>query len=250
LTALSDRSPAALLVAVLDPSRAVEEKYLGYVVVTSTGQQISGMVVAETSTSIELANSDGKTTVLSRADIDEMRVTRKSFMPEGVEKDFSPQALADIFAYIGGVGKVPKTMPGNRPRTVVADERGTLTLRPDECRMYGPSIVLEPHFGNLGFWHSDQDWAAWSMEVPAPGRYEVRLEYACPDAAAGNRFEVLVRGARLIGQVVPTGSWADYQIQSIGVLELPAGPAELSIRSAGPIHNALMDLKMVQLQPQ
>src|SRR5690606_34921875 len=42
LAAVTDRSASTLLIALLDPNRAVEAKYRGYVVVTKNGQVLSG----------------------------------------------------------------------------------------------------------------------------------------------------------------------------------------------------------------
>src|SRR6185295_13021241 len=44
LAALTDYSPEALLVALLDPNRGVEAKYLDYVAVTTAGLTYTGML--------------------------------------------------------------------------------------------------------------------------------------------------------------------------------------------------------------
>jgi putative membrane-bound dehydrogenase-like protein len=100
LGGVRDRSPAGILTAVLDPNRAVESKYTGYTVVMLDGRVLSGMLLVEGSSSITLARPDGKADKLLRVDIDTMTGTGKSFMPEGLEKDVSPEALADIIAFL------------------------------------------------------------------------------------------------------------------------------------------------------
>jgi putative membrane-bound dehydrogenase-like protein len=100
LETFQDRSPANLLVAVLDPNRAVEARYTGYTIQTTDGRVLSGMIVNETSGSLTLARPDGKIERVARVDIEEMASSGKSFMPEGFEKDLSDQQLADLFAFL------------------------------------------------------------------------------------------------------------------------------------------------------
>jgi putative heme-binding domain-containing protein len=100
LASVKDKSPEALLVAILDPSRAIEPRYINYVVLTKKGQTLTGLIASETSTSLILGGPDGKKFELLRSDIDELTSSGKSLMPEGLEKDLSQEALADVIAYI------------------------------------------------------------------------------------------------------------------------------------------------------
>ncbi len=100
LANLQNKSVDALLLAMLDPNRAVEQKYRGYVVVTRDGRIVNGLIKSETASSITLAEPNGKEHVILRIDLDEMTDTGKSFMPEGLEKDLTPQNMADIFAFV------------------------------------------------------------------------------------------------------------------------------------------------------
>ncbi len=100
LANLKNKSTDALLLALLDPNRAVELKFRGYVVVTRDGRIVSGLIKSETASSITLVEPNGKEHVILRIDLDEMTDTGKSFMPEGLEKDLSPQNMADIFAFV------------------------------------------------------------------------------------------------------------------------------------------------------
>jgi putative membrane-bound dehydrogenase-like protein len=108
LASVKDKSPEALLVAILDPSRAVEPRYINYVVQTKKGQTLTGLIANETSTSIILGGPDGKKFELLRSDIDEMNSTGKSLMPEGLEKDLSQEAMADVIAYVRSQAMVEK----------------------------------------------------------------------------------------------------------------------------------------------
>jgi putative heme-binding domain-containing protein len=100
LASRKDKSSASLLVAVLDPNRSVEPKYVAYVAVTDSGRTYTGVLADESANGLVLVGAKGERVELLRSEIDELTSTSKSLMPEGLEKDLSPQALADVIAYI------------------------------------------------------------------------------------------------------------------------------------------------------
>lgn len=250
LAALTNRSPEALLIAVLDPNRAVEDKFVNYVAITNDGRQFTGILREETSGSLTLEGPDGKKHVILRKDLEVLAATGKSLMPEGMEKDLSPTDLADVLAYLGGIGPPPKSFPGNRPEVVRAGVNGRLQCLATNGRIYGPTLVFEEQYRNLGFWQSAEDRAVWTIEAPAAGRYRVMLDYACPQESAGDEFVLEVAGQTLTGRVEATGSWDNYRSKPLGEVELPQGQVELHFRSAGPVRNALLDLREIRLTPQ
>ncbi|MDC0936233.1 c-type cytochrome [Pirellulales bacterium] len=100
LAAITDRSPAALLVSVLDPNRAVEDKYRSYNVLTDDGRARTGIFVAETSTTITLKNAQGKEEVILRNEIDALQNTGSSLMPSGIEKELDVHKMADVLSFV------------------------------------------------------------------------------------------------------------------------------------------------------
>jgi putative heme-binding domain-containing protein len=114
IIALTDRSPTAMLVAVLDPNRAVEDRFLDYIAVTADGRQFTGMLSSETGSSITLTGQEGKQVVILRSQLEELHCSGKSLMPEGMEKDISRQELANLLAYLAG--PMAKTNPAPSPR--------------------------------------------------------------------------------------------------------------------------------------
>jgi putative heme-binding domain-containing protein len=100
LATVQNKSTDTFLTAILDPNQAVEQKYQGYVIVTNDGRVLSGLVKTESGGSLVLAEPNGREHEILRIDIDQMQSTGKSFMPEGLEKDLSPQAVADVIAFI------------------------------------------------------------------------------------------------------------------------------------------------------
>jgi putative heme-binding domain-containing protein len=100
LNTLTDRSPKTLLTAILDPNFAVEPKYQSYSITTTGGQVLAGMLLEETATSLTLADAGGKQIQVPRAEIEELKATGRSLMPEGLERDVTPEALADILTLL------------------------------------------------------------------------------------------------------------------------------------------------------
>jgi putative heme-binding domain-containing protein len=100
LAALSDKSPEYLLMNVIDPNRAVEAKFTNYVIETKSGETLSGIVAAETGNSVTLVSADGKSHVVLRTDVQSLRSTGTSLMPEGLEKQIDHQAMADLLAFL------------------------------------------------------------------------------------------------------------------------------------------------------
>jgi putative heme-binding domain-containing protein len=100
LASMTDKSPATLLNAILDPNAAVDAKYFNYTIVTSDGQVFSGRLETETGSSITLLAAEGKRTTILRRDIEELQASARSVMPDGLERELTPQDLADLIQFV------------------------------------------------------------------------------------------------------------------------------------------------------
>lgn len=100
LAAITDKSPKSLLAAILDPNQAVEPRFRLHQVLTGDGEAISGVLAAETAHSLTLISQDGRRHELIRADLEQVQVTAKSLMPEGIEKELDSQGVADVIAHL------------------------------------------------------------------------------------------------------------------------------------------------------
>jgi putative membrane-bound dehydrogenase-like protein len=251
LASLGDKSSQGLLIAVLDPNRAVEARYVGYTATTKGGVVFTGVLASETGNSITLAGQDGQKKTILRSDLEELTSSGKSAMPEGLEQQIKPQEMADVFAYVRSVGPQPqrKTFAGNKPELVRPGRDGALLLTAAACEIYGPTVVLEKQYGNLGYWTTQEDRAVWSVEVTKAGKYAVWLDWACDAGAAGKTFLLESGPNRLTGKVASTGNWGTYRQAKVGEIVLPAGRQRITFRSAGRIFTPLIDLKSVKLVP-
>ena len=69
-------------------------------VVDQNGRTYSGIIAAETATSLTLRRGDGAEDTILRAQIAEMASTGLSIMPEGLEKTISKPEMADLIAFL------------------------------------------------------------------------------------------------------------------------------------------------------
>ncbi|MEE2706751.1 MAG: PVC-type heme-binding CxxCH protein [Planctomycetota bacterium] len=100
LTGIGKRNKQELLIEILDPNRSVEGNYRQWTVVTADGVQITGLLTAESATSVELLDAEGKKHTIERSDIDELDQSKLSLMPVGLEKDLHPQDFADLLEFL------------------------------------------------------------------------------------------------------------------------------------------------------
>lgn len=249
LAPLVSKPRQTLLAAVLDPNQAIDPRYISYQVMTDAGLSISGLLTSESATSIVLTAQDGKQHTLLRSDIDQFKSTGKSLMPEGLEKDISPQQMADLLAFLSAAAVQPKSFAGNAAVVVNPDAQGVVVLSAENCEIRGPALVFEDHFGNLGMWHSAEDSATWTITLDAAATYRVFLEYACDDGVAGNTLLAEAADKSLRVRVGGTGAWSRYRLAPIGELSLPTGANTIVVRSDGSIRGALVDLRTLQLVP-
>jgi putative membrane-bound dehydrogenase-like protein len=94
------KTAAALLVDILNPNQAIDSNYINYVVTTKSGRSLSGIIAAETASSVTLRRADNQTDVVLRQDIEDMQSTGVSLMPEGLEKNIPVEAMADLLAFL------------------------------------------------------------------------------------------------------------------------------------------------------
>lgn len=100
LATIKARGVEFILTNVLDPSREVNPQFVNYVVVTTDGRTLTGLIAAESAAGITLRRAENASDTVLRTDINELQSTGLSIMPEGLEKQLDPQALADVIAYL------------------------------------------------------------------------------------------------------------------------------------------------------
>lgn len=103
LNAIRNRGRDSILLNILDPNREVLPNFVSYQVALDNGRTLTGMLSAETATSITLHKADGTSETILRVNIESLRSTGLSFMPEGLEQRVDHQAMADLLAYLESI---------------------------------------------------------------------------------------------------------------------------------------------------
>ena len=248
----ADKSSQGMLIAVLDPNRAVEARYVNYSAITRAGLTLTGILASETGNSITLIGQDGKPQVILRKDLDELTSTGKSLMPEGLEKEIKPQDMADIFAFVRSAGPQvkPKVFKGNKPELVKAND-GSLLLSREERGSLRPRTWSSRT--NTRTWATGTRTTAWRS-----GRWTCRRRAATRSCCTGpaqrtrpaSHSSCRPVANQLTSKVTATGGWDIYKEAEVGSLVLSAGQQRLSMRPAGRLNGtAMLDLKSIKLVP-
>ena len=96
-----------MLLNVVNPSAEIREGFENYVAITGDGRTLNGFISDQDAQVVTLRGPDGQTTVLPRADLEDLKAVPVSLMPEGLLKDWSDQQVRDLFAYLRSTQPLP-----------------------------------------------------------------------------------------------------------------------------------------------
>jgi putative heme-binding domain-containing protein len=103
----SDRAnPDYILENVLDPSAAVSGEYTLTNLATTDGRLISGIIREQSDASLVIQTASERI-VLPREDLEAVKPTTISMMPEGLLAPLSTREVRDLFAYLASTTQVP-----------------------------------------------------------------------------------------------------------------------------------------------
>jgi len=89
-----------LLVSAVDPSAVIRKEYLAYVVQTTDGRTLTGLIAEQTPGAVTLVDGKNQRTTVARGKIESMQESPVSLMPENLLKELKPQELRDLFSYL------------------------------------------------------------------------------------------------------------------------------------------------------
>jgi putative heme-binding domain-containing protein len=85
---------------VFDPSLVIGVSYQARTVRAADGRVVTGLLTEDSPQRVVLKVQGGKLETIAREDVEAMKISELSLMPEGVEKQLQPQEIADLFAFI------------------------------------------------------------------------------------------------------------------------------------------------------
>jgi len=174
LSAANNRADETLVSDIMDPGNQITAGYRSYTVLTEDGRIFTGVLAAETATSITLRKEEAVEETILRKDIDEMEASDLSMMPEDLEKEVSPQDVADLIAFLR------KTLGPAPPPSVVLFEddhsfaevlkngAGTATIETADRFSGTASLAVTPP---QRFALKIPGWDYRITENPGPGEY-------------------------------------------------------------------------------
>ncbi|HEX4146625.1 MAG TPA: PVC-type heme-binding CxxCH protein [Pirellulales bacterium] len=92
----------AILLHVLIPEYEITPGFGAYLVETTDGRILAGLLVGETATQVTLRAALGREETVLRSDIESLALSKLSLMPQELEKSMSRQEMADLLAYLKG----------------------------------------------------------------------------------------------------------------------------------------------------
>ena len=100
LISVVEHPPERLLASILDPSADIQPGFSAYTCTLQSGEQIYGLVSAETANSVTMKLADGSLKILLRNQIAALQSQNLSLMPEGLEAAITVQEMADLLAFL------------------------------------------------------------------------------------------------------------------------------------------------------
>ncbi|MBC7815910.1 MAG: c-type cytochrome, partial [Planctomycetaceae bacterium] len=100
LTTANRKDRDYLLISLVDPSVVIRKEFLSHVVQMQDGRVLNGLIVERTDAGLTLANAKNERVTLAVANIEVLRESPISLMPDDQYKLLKPQELRDLFAYL------------------------------------------------------------------------------------------------------------------------------------------------------
>jgi len=103
LSGINNKTKEELITSIVNPSYAIDPRFVNYIITTKDGRMHDGIISNETIWAITLrgGSEEGDETVL-RKNIAAIRASSVSLMPDELEKSLGKQGLADVIAYLRG----------------------------------------------------------------------------------------------------------------------------------------------------
>ena len=93
-----------LLVSLVDHSSVIRKEFVSVVVLTTDGRVETGLAVARDDGGLTIVTSKNERKSFSAGEIEEVRESSVSHMPDTLYRQFKPQELRDLFSWLQSNG--------------------------------------------------------------------------------------------------------------------------------------------------
>jgi putative membrane-bound dehydrogenase-like protein len=104
LTGAERKNRDWLITQVVDPSSVIRPEFVAYLVTTTDGRTLTGLIAESTPKAVTLLDAKNERTILARDKIDELEPSPVSLMPEKILDPFDDQQICDLFSYLQSDG--------------------------------------------------------------------------------------------------------------------------------------------------
>jgi S1-C subfamily serine protease len=158
-------------------------------------------------------------------------------------------------------GEMVKVWKPQDPRSlqlpIKPNSKGVYRLDASSAQLFGPSVqfqYLPSRSMNrsqicIGALRSSRDEVLWVLDDPRPGAYEVWVEQACDNEAAGNSYTIGTSREPIESLALPTANWLESRPIMIGELELGEDDPVFSLQPLQDSDQSLMLLHRIELRP-
>jgi putative heme-binding domain-containing protein len=101
LSEIGDKlSREALFISILDPSAGISHNYENYICLLDSGQVVTGVLVSETEQAVTLRTAEAIDRKIDREQIEMLKKSDQSIMPQDLHHAFDTQGLVDVVEYL------------------------------------------------------------------------------------------------------------------------------------------------------
>ena len=158
-------------------------------------------------------------------------------------------------------GDMVKVWKPQDPRSlqlpIKPNNKGVYRLDASSAQLFGPSVqfqYLPSRSMNrsqicIGALRSSRDEVLWVLDDPGAGAYEVWVEQACDNEAAGNSYGIGTSRGTIESVALPTANWLESRPIMIGEIELGEDDPVFSLQPLQDSAQSLMLLHRIELRP-
>lgn len=100
LTAANRHDKDYLLISLVDPSSMIRKEYMSIIVRTTSGRVLTGLPSERTDATLVLVDGKGEKQSIPLSEVEEIKESSVSLMPENLYLQLKPSELRDLFAYL------------------------------------------------------------------------------------------------------------------------------------------------------
>ncbi len=178
---------AKLMESIIEPSKEIKEGYQTYQATTKKGKVYTGLKISETADGVVLREATGKEVRVPAKELDDLKATKLSLMPDNVVAQLNYGQFIDLIAFLKDK-KAQESLRGLALDFFVVGPFG-----PDLAKEYGPETKTDPEAkygeGQLT-WQAVQAEPSGLLNLPALFNRDEASAYALTNVHSANAQNV------------------------------------------------------------